>query len=127
MYMIKINKKHFIVSILVLLGVGELSMSADKTPSQMSDDLRSMVLNLNPKDIGITKDNFPHPVFALLMETGYPEGSFTLSSVADGSTSLYFSNGGGIIGGGEHENVHKASSYLLWRDRLAEIGGSRVF
>ena len=88
-------------------------MAADTTPSQMYDELRSMVLNLNPKDIGLTKDNFPHPVFALVMETGFPEGSFTLSVVADGSTSLYFSNGGGIIGGGEHENVREVSGYLL--------------
>jgi hypothetical protein len=88
-------------------------MAGDTTPSQMSDELRSMVLNLKPKDIGLTKDNFPHPVYALLMETGFPEGSYTLSSVADGSTSLYFSTGGGIIGGGEHENVRKASSHLL--------------
>jgi hypothetical protein len=88
-------------------------MAADKTPSQMSDDLRSMVLNLKPKDISLTEENFPHPVFALVMETGFPEGSFTLSVVADGSTSLYFSSGGGIIGGGEHENVREASGYLL--------------
>ena len=88
-------------------------MAADTTPSQMSDDLRSMVLNLKPKDIGLTEENFPHPVFALVMETGFPEGSFTLSVVADGSTSLYFSSGGGIIGGGEHENVREASGYLL--------------
>ncbi len=26
----------------------------------------------------------------LAAETGFPEGSFTLSSIADGSTSLYF-------------------------------------
>jgi hypothetical protein len=88
-------------------------MAADTTPSQMSDELRSMVLNLKPKDIGLSKENFPHPVFALVMETGFPEGSFTLSVVADGSTSLYFSSGGGIIGGGEHENVREASGYLL--------------
>ena len=48
-------------------------MAADTTPSQMSDELRSMVLNLKPKDIGLTKENFPHPVFALVMETGFPE------------------------------------------------------
>ena len=88
-------------------------MAADTTPSQMSDKLRSMVLNLNPNDIGLTKESFPYPVFALIMETGFPEGSFTLSSIADGSTSLYFSHGGGIIGGGEHEDVRKASAYLL--------------
>jgi hypothetical protein len=88
-------------------------MAQDVPPDQMTGELRSMVLNLNPKDIGITKDNFPHPVFAIVMETGFPEGSFTLSSIADGTTSLYFSSGGGIIGGGEHENVRKASTYLL--------------
>lgn len=88
-------------------------MAADITPSQMADELRSMVLNLNPKDIGLTKDNCPHPVFGLVMETGYPQGFFTLSVIADGTTSLYFSNGGGIIGGGEHESVRKASDRLL--------------
>ena len=88
-------------------------MAADTTPSEMSNELRTMVLNLNLKDIGLTKESFPHSVFALIMEAGFPEGSFTLTSVADGSTSLYFSNGGGIIGGGEHENVREASSHLL--------------
>lgn len=88
-------------------------MAAETSPGQMSDELRTMVLNLKPKDIGLTKENFPHPVIAIVMETGFPEGSFTLSSVADGSTSLYFSNGGGIIGGGEHDDVREASDYLL--------------
>ena len=88
-------------------------MAADTTPAQMSDELRSMVLHLDPNDIGVMQENFPHAVVALVMETGFPEGSFTLSSIADGSTSLYFSNGGGIIGGGEHENVREASVHLI--------------
>ena len=88
-------------------------MADDTSPKDMFNELRSMVLNLNPKSIGLTKDNFPHPVFALVMETGFPEGSYTLSSVADGSTSLYFSNGSGIIGGGEHKEVRDASNHLL--------------
>ena len=88
-------------------------MAKDIPPKEMSDQLRSMVLNLDPKDIGITEENFSHTVFAIVMETGFSNGSFTLSSVADGSTSLYFSNGGGIIGGGEHEKVRKASGHLL--------------
>ncbi len=108
------NIMKLLIYILVALLInGELTMAAETSPGQMSDELRSMVLNLNPNEIGLTKKNFPHPVFALVMETGFPEGSFTLSSVADGSTSLYFSNGGGIIGGGEHDNVREASSYLL--------------
>lgn len=85
----------------------------EKSQTEVFERLRSMVLSLEPSDIGVTKENFPHHVFAVVMETGFDEGSFTLSAIADGSTSLYFSNGGGIIGGGEYENVRKASSYLI--------------
>lgn len=105
--------KRSILGVLAILGIGPASMAAEPTPSRMFVELRSMVLGLDPRDIGLTKENFPHPVFALVMETGFPEGSFVLASVADGSTSLYFSAGGGIIGGGEHETVREASGYLL--------------
>jgi hypothetical protein len=88
-------------------------MAADITPSQTVDELRSMVLNLNPEEIGLTQESYPHPVFGLVMETGFADGSFTLSVLADGTTSLYFSTGGGIIGAGEHESVRKASGRLL--------------
>lgn len=102
-----------LVFLVVLMITGKSIFATEPTPSEVSDQLRSMVLNLDPKDVGITKDNFPNSVFAFVMETGLAEGSYTLSSIADGSTSLYFSGGGGIIGGGEHKNVREASMYLL--------------
>jgi hypothetical protein len=37
----------------------------------------------------------------------------SLAAVADGTTSLYFSNGGGIIGGGGHDAVRGANRKLL--------------
>ncbi|MEL7538343.1 MAG: hypothetical protein AAFZ58_02880 [Pseudomonadota bacterium] len=46
-------------------------------------------------------------VFALLMETGYAEAVVAVLAAADGSASLYFSNGGGIIGAGEYEQVRE--------------------
>jgi len=88
-------------------------MTEEKTPSEISDKLRSAILCLTPEDIGLNKDIFPHPVFGLVMETGFHEGSFTLSALADGNTSLSFSNGGGITGTGEQEGVREASGYLL--------------
>jgi len=78
-----------------------------------SADLREMVFNLKPNQIGLTRENFKHPVWGLIVETGLPEGYYTLVSLADGTTSLFFINSGGIIGGREHENVRKASSYFL--------------
>lgn len=88
-------------------------MDKDVPPGQMSNELRSMLFTLDPRQVGLTKESFPHSVFALIMETGFAEGAVTLSVVADGSTSLYFSTGGGIIGGGAHEDVRTASGFLL--------------
>jgi hypothetical protein len=52
-------------------------------------------------------------VWGVLMETGYAEGGATLVVFAEGTTSLYFSNGGGIIGAGEHAIVRTASESFL--------------
>jgi len=52
-------------------------------------------------------------VIAALMETGYPEAVVTLLAVSDGTVSLYFSNGGGIIGAGEHEPVRRVARRFL--------------
>jgi hypothetical protein len=64
--------------------------------------LRDLALGLTWEKLGEEQRG---EVVALLMETGYLEAVATLVGVADGSTSLYFSNGGGIIGGGQHEQV----------------------
>lgn len=39
------------------------------------------------------------------METGYEEAVFSLRCITEGSISIYFSNGGGMIGIGEHEDA----------------------
>ena len=95
------------------LGASFFIMAKLNRNKALYSDLRNMVFNLNPKDIGLSKQSFGYPVWGVIMETGFAEGSFTLVVMADGTTSLYFSNGGGIIGGGEYETVRKASGYLL--------------
>jgi hypothetical protein len=37
----------------------------------------------------------------------------TLVSLADGTTSMYFSNGGGFIGGGQHKEVASATKEFI--------------
>jgi hypothetical protein len=58
-------------------------------------------------------------VLALLMETGYPEAVATLVGLADGSTSMYFSNGGGTIGAGQHDEV--AARTKRWLELAEEV------
>jgi hypothetical protein len=47
------------------------------------------------------------------MDTTYPTGVATLVGLADGTTSLYTSTGGGIIGGGAHAEVASVTERLL--------------
>ncbi|MGH8018926.1 MAG: hypothetical protein ACREIA_11640 [Opitutaceae bacterium] len=77
---------------------------------EIYDSLRSQVLSLRPEQVGAKKED---QVIAVLMETGYPEAVATLVSVVDGAASLYFSSGGGIIGGGENERPNAASMKLV--------------
>ena len=53
------------------------------------------------------------------METGYPEAVATLVGLADGTTSMYFSNGGGMIGAGQHPQVAASD------EALARVGRRR--
>jgi hypothetical protein len=47
------------------------------------------------------------------METGHHQAVSSLVVFADGTTSLYFSHGGGILGAGEHQQVRAASASFL--------------
>ena len=47
------------------------------------------------------------------METGYPIAVASLVAIADGTTSLYLSNGGGVIGAGAHKKVRDASARFI--------------
>lgn len=100
-----------ISGLFALFGCGK----AQKTEYRVADvytDLRQQLLTLDPKTVGLSP-SASNRVWAVLMETGYPEAVVTLASVGDGTVSLYFSNGGGIIGVGEHEEARKAGLELI--------------
>lgn len=76
-------------------------------------DLRSTVLTTDPAEMSIRpSERFPS-VIGLLTEFGAHGGSASLVSLADGTTSLYTSGGGGIIGAGFHERVAQPTLRLL--------------
>jgi hypothetical protein len=82
-------------------------------PAEASRALRDAALSSTAADLGLTP-NAEHPnVFGLVMETGYPEAVATLSVFVEDSTSLYFSNGGGVIGAGQHESVRRTHPPLF--------------
>lgn len=97
--------------LLALIGCGK----AQKTDYKVADvytGLRQQLLTLDPKTVGLSPST-SNQVWAVVMETGYPEAVVTLAAVGDGTVSLYFSNGGGIIGVGQHEETRKAGLELI--------------
>jgi hypothetical protein len=82
-------------------------------PAEIYANLRNKIFKLNPKEVGILQTKKTPNVWGILMETGYPEAVVTLVSLADGTTSLYFSNGGGMIGGGQHATLARSAKSFI--------------
>ena len=83
--------------------------SGDETYSA----LRRQALSIQRSDVGIPEPPPEAPAWGILMETGYPEASATLLALGDGTTSLYLSTGGGVIGGQAHQNVREANAEFV--------------
>ncbi len=75
--------------------------------------LRNAVFATTPESVGVIGERGTNRVWGLVMECGYPETVASLVVFADGTVSLYFSNGGGMIGLGSHEGPQRASRALL--------------
>ena len=78
-----------------------------QSPAEISSGLRAEALSRSAQDLGITASQEHPNVFGILMELGYPQATATLAVFAEGSTSLYFSSGGAVIGAGRHDAVRK--------------------
>jgi hypothetical protein len=86
-------------------------VGAREEPAAIYTDLRSRALGITQAELGELPAT--SPVLGVVTDTRYPGAVATLVGLADGTTSLYFSNGGGIIGGGEHPRVAAATRRLL--------------
>jgi hypothetical protein len=82
-------------------------------PAEAVRSLRQHVLTVSAAELGLGPTADRTQVWGVIMETGYPEAVATLVVLGDGTTSLYFSNGGGVIGAGEHDAVRAAGEILL--------------
>lgn len=112
-----IGMRHIIIMTAFFTTLGRLFGGEEKPPFEVAPiyrDMRNHALKVNDKELPDLKGK---RVFAVLMESGFPEAAYTLVAAGDGGASLYFSNGGGLIGAGEHANVRPES---LWVVGIAE-------
>src|SRR5258706_16318880 len=87
---------------------GSSASAQDYKVAEVYAGLRKMIFETKPANIGVKE-----PVWGVLMETGYPKAVATLVALADGTVSLYFSNGGGLIGLGPHAGPKRAAQTFL--------------
>ncbi len=76
---------------------------------KMYEILRNGNFTALPESIGITHYSKLNQVYGVIMEVGLSKGHYTLTSYNTGDASIYFSSGGGIIGGFAHEKVRNAA------------------
>ena len=118
--MIKELMISIVVSLFGLFGCGKENTEQYKT-ADIYKELRQKVLAIDPRELGLTPAITSGLVWGVLMETGYPKAVVTLVTIADGTVSLYFSNGGGMIGIGEHEGPRKAcKEFLLFSQKFLD-------
>lgn len=82
-------------------------------PAQTYLQLRKRIISLDPAEVGLVPSSTVQHVWGVLMDTGYEVGIATLVSLADGTTSLYFSTGGGMLGSGDFAPVSEASKAMV--------------
>jgi hypothetical protein len=103
-------KLLIVVAIAVVLVVSILALRAKATKNAdlpVMMELRDQILNSKPEDLGLT------PVgdapYVAVMEVVFPGAVVSVVTAATGDASLYYSSGGGVIGGIGHEAVRKAA------------------
>ncbi len=79
--------------------------------------LRDRLLQTAPGDVGISPTADAPQVWGVLLEMARGDATVTVVALADGTTSLYTSTGGGVLGGGAHARIAAASKALV---RLAD-------
>lgn len=74
-----------------------------------SQDLREMAFNVKFDELWNIRPLGDYGIYGVIMEMGYPQGFITLACFITGDASVYFSSGGGMIGGVGRESVKNAS------------------
>ena len=83
------------------------------SPAPIYVQMRQRVLETDPKTVGLVPGEVTPRVWGVMMEFITGNTAVTLVSLTDGTTSMYFGNGGGIIGGGGDPGVAQASRDLV--------------
>lgn len=77
------------------------------------EGLRNMAFSVTPEQLGLEPSSDELHVYGIIMDWEMNGAIVTTVGFETGDASLYLSTGGGVIGGGKHENVQHACKGLI--------------
>jgi hypothetical protein len=92
--------------------------------ASISEKMRDLMFTTSPAQLKLTL--LPCGLWAGTMEFEVSGTWVTLLAIVDGTTSLYFGSGGGIIGAGGHAGVREAAQMFLETLDKASAGFTKV-
>jgi hypothetical protein len=105
------HRRHFIPSLGALLSFSRAGASG---PREMSAELRLLALKSTPSSLGLDPTSFARTAWGTVIDISRTQGgTMSIACLAGGSTSIYFSEGGGLIGAGSNAAVAAAAGELL--------------
>ncbi len=84
---------------------------APAPPTDVYLGLRNKMLHGSRAEFGLPPGARQNDPWGVLMDWGVEKGTVTVVAVSDGSASVYFSSGGGFIGGKGQEPIRKAAQH----------------
>ena len=84
-----------------------------KSPEEVYMSLREAALRKDPEQLFLPDGLKPDQPYGAVMEMGIPNSVVTLACFADGDAGIYYKTGGGMKGGGSHENVRRAAKQFI--------------
>ena len=98
------------------------SAQGSDSPPDVYDGLRTAALEVTEAMVGTTPPGHPDVVLGVVVDIPSEGGVASVVAMADGTTSMYTSTGGGTIGAGSHQSVAAATHALLTTlQRLLEM------
>jgi hypothetical protein len=95
------------------LSEQDTTQKIHQTKENAFEGLRNMAFSATPEQLGLTLPTDKTMVYGAIMD--WEMGGATATTVAyqTGDASMYLSSGGGVIGGGQHQNVNIAAKQFI--------------
>jgi len=86
---------------------------AQESEENAFGDLRKIAFTVTPEQLGISLPTNKTVVYGTIMDWGMNDATASIVTYNTGDASLYLSSGGGVIGGGQHQNVSSAAKNFV--------------